>query len=82
MYCCYRFALEPLLYKYGVDLALWAHEHSYERLWPIYNRTVMNGSLENPYTNPKAPVHVTTGSAVGKRCWKNFYFAPHLSKKF
>lgn len=24
----------------------------------------MNGSLEHPYTNPKAPVHVTTGSAV------------------
>lgn len=57
------FALEPLFYKHGVDLALWAHEHSYERLWPLYNRTVMNGSLEHPYTNPKAPVHVTTGSA-------------------
>ena len=29
----FRFALEPLLYEYGVDLAIWAHEHSYERLW-------------------------------------------------
>ena len=57
------FPLEPLLYKYGVDLAIWAHEHSYERMFPVYNRTVYNGSLEHPYVNPKATVHVTTGSA-------------------
>lgn len=42
---------------------LWAHEHSYERLWPIYNFTVLNGSYESPYTNPRAPVHIVTGSA-------------------
>ncbi|XP_068729313.1 acid phosphatase type 7-like [Montipora capricornis] len=57
------FGLEDLFYKYGVDLSLWAHEHSYERLFPLYNRTVCNGSKEEPYTNPCAPVHVTTGSA-------------------
>ena len=73
----------------GVDLTLWAHEHSYERLWPLYNMQVRyikstrsqctiksnslqsflllqvcNGSLEEPYTNPCAPVHIITGSAV------------------
>lgn len=48
----------------GVDLTVWAHEHSYERLWPLYNHTVYNGSIEEPYRNPKAMVHVTTGSAV------------------
>lgn len=42
---------------------IWAHEHSYERLWPIYNNTVLNGSIEEPYTNPKGPVHIVTGSA-------------------
>lgn len=57
------FALEPLMYKYGVDVVIWAHEHSYERLWPVYNFTVYNGSMEAPYVNPRAPVHIVTGSA-------------------
>nr|XP_033812885.1 acid phosphatase type 7 [Geotrypetes seraphini]XP_033812886.1 acid phosphatase type 7 [Geotrypetes seraphini]XP_033812887.1 acid phosphatase type 7 [Geotrypetes seraphini]XP_033812888.1 acid phosphatase type 7 [Geotrypetes seraphini] len=57
------FALEDLFYKYGVDLELWAHEHSYERLWPLYDYKVFNGSIEAPYTNPRAPVHIITGSA-------------------
>ncbi|CRL04383.1 CLUMA_CG017474, isoform A [Clunio marinus] len=57
------FALEPLFYKYGVDLEFWAHEHSYERLWPIYDYKVYNGSYEEPYRNPRAPVHIITGSA-------------------
>ncbi|XP_074659811.1 acid phosphatase type 7-like [Tubulanus polymorphus] len=56
------FGLEKLLYSYGVDLAIWAHEHSYERLWPIYDFKVYNGT-PTAYTNPKAPVHITTGSA-------------------
>ncbi|XP_053210301.1 acid phosphatase type 7-like [Panonychus citri] len=55
--------LEDLFYKYGVDLEIWAHEHLYERLWPIYDQKVYNGSTSEPYTNPGAPVHVTTGSA-------------------
>ena len=28
--------LDDVLYDYGVDLAIWAHEHSYERLFPMY----------------------------------------------
>ncbi|XP_076441742.1 acid phosphatase type 7-like [Babylonia areolata] len=55
--------LEPLFYKYGVDLSLWAHEHSYERLWPLYDYKMYNGSTAEPYTNPGAPVHIITGSA-------------------
>uniref|UniRef100_A0A146M8T4 Purple acid phosphatase n=1 Tax=Lygus hesperus TaxID=30085 RepID=A0A146M8T4_LYGHE len=57
------FGLEDLFYKYGVDLELWAHEHSYERLWPVYNHEVRNGSYNEPYRNPNAPVHIITGSA-------------------
>jgi len=56
--------LEDLLYKYGVDLAVWAHEHSYERLLPTYNRKVVpSPDPEQPYTDPRSTVHITTGSA-------------------
>ncbi|KAF0310723.1 Acid phosphatase type 7 [Amphibalanus amphitrite] len=57
------YGMEELLMKYGVDLAIWAHEHSYERLWPVYNETVYNGTAADPYRNPGAPVHIVTGSA-------------------
>lgn len=57
------YGLEELFYKYGVDVELWAHEHSYERLWPIYNYKILNGSEEEPYTNPRGPVHIVTGSS-------------------
>jgi len=66
------FGLESLIYQYGVDLAIWAHEHSYERLWPVYDRQVYNGSYDKPYTNPKAPVHIVTGSAGCKERHDNF----------
>jgi len=58
----HQYALEPLFYKYGVDLELWGHEHSYERMFPLYNRTLFNGT-DDPYHNPPAPVHIVTGSA-------------------
>ncbi|KAJ1524563.1 hypothetical protein ONE63_011050 [Megalurothrips usitatus] len=57
------FGLEDLLYRYGVDLSIWAHEHSYERLWPVYDYKVLNGSTSEPYRNPRATVHIVTGSA-------------------
>ncbi|PAV80856.1 hypothetical protein WR25_17076 [Diploscapter pachys] len=58
----HAYCLEKLFYDQGVDLELWAHEHTYERLWPTYNRTVYNGTHQ-PYLDPPAPVHVITGSA-------------------
>jgi hypothetical protein len=57
------FALEPLMRQAGVDLAFWAHEHSYERLFPTFASKVYKGSEEEPYTNPGATVHIITGSA-------------------
>ncbi|CAF1472190.1 unnamed protein product, partial [Adineta steineri] len=56
------FGFEQLFAQYGVDLEFWAHEHSYERLWPVYNMTVYNGT-KGAYIDPDAPVHVVTGSA-------------------
>uniref|UniRef100_A0A915PRR4 Purple acid phosphatase n=1 Tax=Setaria digitata TaxID=48799 RepID=A0A915PRR4_9BILA len=58
----HAYGLEKLFYTYGVDLEIWAHEHSYERMWPLYNRTVYNGTGE-PYVDPPAPVHIISGSA-------------------
>ena len=44
---------------------MWGHQHSYERLWPVFDHDVRNGTADadTPYTDPGAPVHVTTGSA-------------------
>ena len=60
----YMYGMEEVLRNYSVDVAIWAHEHYYERFWPIYNYNVYNGSYEHPYTNPKAPIHIISGSAV------------------
>jgi len=57
------YGVEALLWKYGVDMYLSGHEHSYERLWPVYQGKVYNGSNAQPYYNPKAPVHIISGSA-------------------
>ena len=58
----------------GVDIELWAHEHEYQRMWPVYNRTVYNGSDSEPYVDPKAPVHVITGSAVSHTVTLQFQY--------
>ncbi len=62
------FGLEQLLYENNVDLAIWAHEHNYERFWPLYDYHVHNGSTKAPYEDPKATVHITVGSAVRIFC--------------
>lgn len=86
---------EDLFYKYGVDVEFWAHEHTYERLWPVYNEKVYNGTTA-PYTDPKAPVHIITGSAGNRerldgfgpmKAWSAFrasdygYTRMHLTNK-
>ncbi|KAI6224400.1 Purple acid phosphatase [Aphelenchoides fujianensis] len=54
-----RYGLEKVLYNYGVDLYIGAHQHNYEVFYPIYN---FHGKTA-PFTDPPLPVHVTTGSA-------------------
>jgi len=66
------FGVEKLLYDYGVDLYICGHEHSYERMFPVYNGKVMNGSLAHPYVNPKGTVHLVSGSAGSKEGLENF----------
>lgn len=57
-----RLGLEDLFYRNGVDIVLQAHEHSYERLWPMYKGVV----LSKNYTNPAAPIQLITGAAGSK----------------
>ena len=59
VFFCIICSLEPLFFQYGVDLIIEAHEHSYERLWPVFNDTV----TAHNYINPKAPVHLISGAA-------------------
>jgi hypothetical protein len=73
----HAYGIEDLLYKYGVDVHFSAHEHSYERLWPVYNLTVCNGSRAEPYHNPRGPVHIVTGSAGCSEGVDPFYRIPY-----
>ncbi|XP_014275560.1 acid phosphatase type 7 [Halyomorpha halys] len=64
--------LEKVFYDARVDLELYGHQHSYERMFPLYDFAVKNGSVSQPYVNPKAPVHITTGSAGCEEGLVNF----------
>ena len=44
-----RATYEKLLHEGGVDIVLTGHNHMYERTWPVYNGTVLNGSTDEPY---------------------------------
>jgi len=78
----YNQGLEDVLHDYGVDVAIWAHEHSYERLYPMYKWQMMNGSYEKPYTNPKGPVHIITGSAGDREIQTEFLANPPVWSAF
>ena len=58
----HAYGFDDLLYDYGVDISFWVHEHSYERTFPVYNMTVMNGT-RSPYEDPGATVHIINGAA-------------------
>jgi hypothetical protein len=59
------FGLEPLLEKYGVDIVFGAHEHAYERNYPVTTRFQWNSSRTGPgaYVDPIGTVHVVVGAA-------------------
>lgn len=58
------YGLENLLYKYGVEMHIGAHEHSYEANYPVYNFT-WNSTLsgEAAYTDFTRTVHLLVGNA-------------------
>ncbi|CAF2156329.1 unnamed protein product [Rotaria magnacalcarata] len=65
--------LEPLLVKYGVDLAIWGHMHCYERTTPVKFHNVTDrehfsadGKLYKhnaTAANLTSPIHLTIGMA-------------------
>jgi hypothetical protein len=54
-------SVETLLYKHGVDVAMFGHVHAYARSWPVFNEKTTPGA--EAYTDPRATVHFTTGAA-------------------
>ncbi|KAI0174040.1 Metallo-dependent phosphatase-like protein [Pestalotiopsis sp. NC0098] len=52
-------AFEPLLYKYGVDLAIFGHVHNSQRFLPVVNSTADPAGLQDP----KAPMYIVAGGA-------------------
>ena len=60
----FRDAMESLLFDYHVDLAIWGHDHHYERTYPVFEELVYannTGSYDDPYYLPGAPIHIVAG---------------------
>jgi hypothetical protein len=63
-----RDTFHPLFQKYNVDLVLQAHNHNYQRTYPIkYNETsssqpIVTDSNSSTYENPEGKMYVTVGT--------------------
>ena len=58
--------MESLLYQYDVDLAIYGHDHHYERTYPVFEENVIStssGNISDPYYNPPGPIHIVQGNA-------------------
>jgi hypothetical protein len=71
--------LEPLLYKYGVDILLGGHIHSYERSFPVYNNTLdecgmttLNLGDGGNYEGAYVPWRIDPDTANGQPEWSAF----------
>ncbi len=60
----FREAMENLLFDYNVDLAIWGHDHHYERTHPVFQEEVYannTGTYSDPYYLPRATIHIVAG---------------------
>ena len=60
----FREAMEILLYDFQVDLAVWGHDHHYERTYPVFEENVYSnksGSASDPFYKPGATIHIVAG---------------------
>ena len=58
--------LEELFHRHNVTIYMSAHEHSYERICPIYNGTCQENTLKNRtfyYNNLERPIHIVNGGS-------------------
>jgi hypothetical protein len=58
-----RIGLEKIIYEGGVDIVFGAHEHSYERNYPVYQSSWNGVTGPDAYVNPASTVHILTGAA-------------------
>ena len=56
------YGMDAIIAKHGVDIYFTAHEHSYERTFPVY-AGMWDPQQNHTHLNPKYPVHIVTGSA-------------------
>lgn len=67
-----REQMEDVFLEFGVDLVLVGHVHSYERMYPVYNNTLITTS----YANPGAPVYILQGASGNREGNKGSYPPP------
>jgi hypothetical protein len=77
--------LYPQLFeKYGVDLVITAHNHNYQRTYPLHsdsrhsNNPEIKDKNRNNYNNPMAPIYLTVGTA-GEEIHELFGQAPFVA---
>ena len=77
----------PLFEKYGVDLVITAHNHNYQRTYPLsYNpdnpkNPLVKDTDTSNYHNPDGPVYVTVGTA-GVNLYDLLGQAPFVATQF
>lgn len=78
----------PLFDKYGVDVVLQAHNHNYQRTYPLnYNKTrtftpiITDRNTEKYDNDPKGPIFVTVGTG-GEDLYEITGQAPYVITQF
>ena len=64
--------MEPLFVQANVDLVLWGHEHSYERIHPVINGTAVGRDT----TNPRAPINLVLGMGGADNSYMSGWIEP------
>lgn len=59
--------LGPIFEAHGVDLAIYGHDHDYERSFPMRARQVVDAAMEPDYVDPSGPIYVVGGAAAKPR---------------